>query len=163
MEIFHNAEFWVAVAFLLLIGLFVYLKVPAQIIQLLDERAAAIAKSLADAEKLRLEAEALLKDYQRRRVEAEREAETIVEQARREAEAYSTEARNKLREMIERRSISARQKIAQAEATALKDVRAAAAEMAVAMATRVLKDELKGEQGQRLIDRSIDDLRDKLN
>lgn len=163
MEIFHNAEFWVAVAFLLLIGLFVYLKVPAQIIQLLDERAAAIAKSLADAEKLRLEAEALLKDYQRRRVEAEKEAETIVEQARREAEAYSTEARNKLREMIERRSISARQKIAQAEATALKDVRAAAAEMAVAMATRVLKDELKGEQGQRLIDRSIDDLRDKLN
>ena len=163
MEIFHNAEFWVAVAFLLLIGLFVYLKVPAQIIQLLDERAAAIAKSLADAEKLRLEAEALLKDYQRRRVEAEKEAETIVEQARREAEAYSTEARNKLREMIERRSNSARQKIAQAEATALKDVRAAAAEMAVAMATRVLKDELEGEQGQRLIDRSIDDLRDKLN
>ena len=42
-------------------------------------------------------------------------------------------------------------------------MRAAAAEMAVAMATRVLKDELKGEQGQRLIDRSIDDLRDKFN
>jgi F-type H+-transporting ATPase subunit b len=163
MEIFQEAEFWVAVAFLLLIGLFLYLKVPAQIIQSLDERAAAIAKSLADAEKLRLEAEALLKDYQRRRVEAEKEAETIVEQARREAEAYATEARNKLREMIERRSVSARQKIAQAEAAALKDVRAAAAEMAVAMATHVLKNELKGEQGQRLIERSIEDLRDKLN
>jgi F-type H+-transporting ATPase subunit b len=163
MEIFHEAEFWVAVAFVLLIGLFIYLKVPAQIIQSLDERAAAIAKSLADAEKLRLEAEGLLKDYQRRRIEAEKEAETIVEQARREAEAYATEARNKLREMIERRSVSARQKIAQAEAAALKDVRAAAAEMAVAMATRVLKNELKGEQGQRLIDRSIEDLRDKLS
>jgi F-type H+-transporting ATPase subunit b len=163
MEIFHEAEFWVAVAFLLLIGLFLYLKVPAQIVQSLDERAAGIAKSLADAEKLRLEAQSLLKDYQRRRVEAEREAETIVAQARREAEAFATEARARLREMIERRSASARQKIAQAEAQALKDVRAAAAEMAVAMATRVLKDELTGEQGQRLIDRSIDDLRDKLN
>ena len=163
MEIFHEAEFWVAVAFFLLIALFLYLKVPAQIIQFLDERAAAIAKSLADAEKLRLEAEALLKDYRRRRVEAEKEAEAIVEQARREAEAYAAEARSKLKEMIERRSASARQKIAQAETAALKDVRAAAAEMAVAMAARVLKDELKGEPGRRLIDRSIADLRDKLN
>lgn len=163
MEIFHEAEFWVAVAFLLLIALFIYLKVPAQIIQWLDERAAAIAKSLADAEKLRLEAEALLKDYQRRRVEAEKEADKIVEQARREAEAYAGEARSRLKEMVERRSASARQKIAQAEVAALKEVRGAAAEMAVAMATRVLKDELKGEHGQRLIDRSITDLRDKLS
>jgi len=89
--------------------------------------------------------------------------EAIVEQARREAEAYAAEARSKLKEMIERRSASARQKIAQAETAALKDVRAAAAEMAVAMAARVLKDELKGEPGRRLIDRSIADLRDKLN
>ena len=162
MEIFHEAEFWVAVAFLLLIALFLYLNVPAQIIQSLDERAAVIAKSLADAEKLRLEAEALLKDYQRRRVEAEKEADGIVEQARREAEAYAGEARSKLKEMIERRATSARQKIAQAEAVALKDVRGAAAEMAVAMATHVLKEELRGEQGQRLIDHSIADLRDKL-
>jgi F-type H+-transporting ATPase subunit b len=163
MEIFQHAEFWVAVAFLLLIALFIYLKVPAMIVKSLDERAAAIAKSLADAEKLRLEAESLLKDYQRRRIEAEKEAEGIVEQARREAEVYAMEARNKLKEMIERRSASARQKISQAEAQALKDVRAAAADMAVALATRVLKHELKGEQGQRLVDRSIDDLRDKLN
>jgi F-type H+-transporting ATPase subunit b len=163
MEIFQEAEFWVAVAFLLLIALFLYLKVPAQIIQSLDERAAAIAKTLADAEKLKQEAEALLKDYQRRRVEAEKEAEAIVVLARKEAEAYAGEARGKLKEMIERRSAAARQKIAQAEAAALKDVRSAAAEMAVAMATRVLKDELKGERGGRLIDRSIADLRDKLN
>src|SRR5262245_6558456 len=163
MEIFQHEEFWVEVAFQLLIALFVYLKVPAMIVKSLDERAAAIAKSLADAEKLRLEAESLLKDYQRRHVEAEKEAESIVEQARREAEAYAAEARNKLKEMIERRSASARQKIAQAETQALKDVRAAAADMAVALATRVLKHELKGEQDQRLVDRSIDDLRDKLN
>ena len=68
MEIFHEAEFWVAVAFFLLIALFLYLKVPAQIVQFLDERAATIAKSLADAEKLRLEAEALLKEIGRAHV-----------------------------------------------------------------------------------------------
>jgi F-type H+-transporting ATPase subunit b len=163
MELFQNAEFWVAVAFVLLIGLFVYLKVPAKIIQLLDERAAAIAKSLGEAEKLKQEAEHLLKDYQKKRREAEREAEAIVAQARRDAEAYAAETREKLKELLERRSAAAQQKIAQAEAAAVKEVRSAAADLAVSLATQALKDQLKGEQGARLISRSIDDLKDKLN
>jgi F-type H+-transporting ATPase subunit b len=163
MELFHNPEFWVAVAFLLLIGVFIYLKVPAKIIQLLDERAAAIAKSLAEGEKLKLEAENLLNEYQKKRREAEREAGEIVAQARREAEAYATETREKLNELLQRRAAAAQQKIAQAEAAALKEVRSAAAELAVSLATETLKEQLKGEQGARLIDRSIEDLKDKLN
>jgi F-type H+-transporting ATPase subunit b len=163
MELFHNPEFWVAVAFLLLIALFVYLKVPAKVIQMLDERAAAIARSLAEAEKLKQDAENLLKEYQKKRREAEREAEEIVALARREAEAYAAETREKLNELLERRSGVAQQKIAQAEAAALKEVRSAAAELAVSLATETLKEQLKGEQGTRLIDRSIEDLKDKLN
>ena len=67
-----------------------------------------------------------------------------------------------MREMLERRSAVAQQKIAQAEAAALKEVRSAAAELAVTMATRILKEEMKGPQGEKLIDRSIADLKDKL-
>jgi F-type H+-transporting ATPase subunit b len=163
MELFHEAEFWVAVAFFLLIALFVYLKVPAKIIAALDERAAGIAKTLAEAEKLRTEAQNLLKEYQKKRQEAEGEAELIIAQARKDAEAYVVEARSKLKELIERRSAAAEQKIEQAEAAALKEVRSATAELAVSVATRVLKEELKGPQGAKLVDRSIADLKDKLN
>lgn len=163
MELFQNAEFWVAVAFALLIGLFVYLKVPQKVIEMLDERAAAIAKMLADAEKLKNEAQNLLRDYENRRREANAEAEAIVAQARKDAEAYAVEARAKMREMLKRRSAAAQQKIAQAEAAALKEVRSAAAELSVAMATRILREELKGAEGQKLIDRSIADLEDRLN
>jgi F-type H+-transporting ATPase subunit b len=162
MSLFHNPEFWVAIAFFLLIALFIYLKLPAKIIALLDERAAGITKTLADAQKLREEAQALLSEYRNKRQQAEAEAAEIISQARKEAEAYATEARSKLKEMLERRSASAKQKIAQAEAAAVKDVRAATAELAVSVATRILKEELKGPEGAKLIDRSIADLRDKL-
>ena len=162
MSLLHNPEFWVAVAFFLLIALFIYLKAPAKVIGLLDERAARIAKTLADAQKLREEAQALLGEYRGKRQQAEAEAAEVIAQARKEAEAYAAETRSKLKEMLERRSASARQKIAQAEAAAVKEVRAATAELAVSVATRILKDELKGPAGAKLIDRSIADLRDKL-
>ena len=162
MSVTSNPEFWVAIAFFLLIALFIYLKVPAKIITFLDERAATIAKTLSDAQKLREEAQALLGEYRGKRQQAETEAAEIIAQARKEAEAYAAEARSKLTEMLERRSAAARQKIAQAEAAAVKDVRAATAELAVSVATRILKEELKGPAGAKFIDRSIADLRDKL-
>ncbi|MGH6873529.1 MAG: F0F1 ATP synthase subunit B [Aestuariivirgaceae bacterium] len=163
MSLFNNPEFWVAIAFFLLIGLFIYLKVPGKIITFLDERAAGIAKTLADAQKLREEAQALLSEYRGKRQQAEAEAAEIIAQARKEAEAYGAEARGKLKEMLERRSASAKQKIAQAEAAAVKEVRAATAELAVSVATRTLKEELKGPEGAKLIDRSIADLKHNHN
>ena len=37
MDVFQEAEFWVAVAFVLLIALFVYMKIPAKVIAMLEE------------------------------------------------------------------------------------------------------------------------------
>lgn len=84
---FAEPETWVAVAFLLFVALLLYLKAPAKIAAMLDERSARIAKELAEARKLREEAQALLAEYQGKRAEAEKTAAQIVEQARREAEA----------------------------------------------------------------------------
>ncbi len=123
LTMFGHAETWVAVAFLLFVALLVYLKVPAKVAALLDERAARIAKELAEAKKLREEAQALLDEYKRKRVQAEKDAEDIVALARREAEAYANETRAKLTETLARRTKQAEQKIAQAEQQAVKDVR----------------------------------------
>jgi F-type H+-transporting ATPase subunit b len=83
----------------------------------------AIKADLDDARRLREEAQELLAEYQRKKVEAENEAKNIVEQAKREAELYGEEARKKMTDQIERRTKLAEQKIAQAEAAAIKDVR----------------------------------------
>ena len=163
MEFLHHAETWIAVAFVLLIGLFIYMRVPAKAAEILDERAAKIARELAEAQKLREEAQALLNEYAAKRREAETEAQSIVEQARRDAEAYAADARRKLSESIERRTASAQQKIAQAEVQAVKEVRSAVTDLAVSAAERLIKDQLKGPAGAKIVDQSIADLKDRLN
>ena len=160
---FHEAETWVAVAFVLFVGLCIYLKVPAMLAKMLDERADKISKELAEARKLREEAQALLAEYQKKRAEAEKDAANIVAQAKLEAESYSVETRKKLAETIERRTKQAAQKIAQAEATAIKEVRTTATEAAIAAASKLVGEAVQGAKGVKLIDESIAAVKNRLN
>ncbi len=156
-------EFWVLASFVLFIGLLVYLNVPGKVAALLDARAARIARELDEARKLREEAQGLLADYERKRRDAEKEAEAIVIQARAEAEAFAAETRQKLTESIERRGRMAEEKIAQAEAQAVKEVRSVAAELAIAAASRIIAGEVQGAKADQLIDVAIADLKDRLH
>jgi F-type H+-transporting ATPase subunit b len=163
MEFFGKPESWVLVAFLLFVALLVYLKVPALVARMLDERAARIAKDLEEARKLREDAQALLADYQKRRKEAEGEAAAIIAQARESAEEYAIEARRKMAEVVEIRTRQAEQKIAQAEAAAVKDVRNAVTDIAVAAAQDLIADTAKGARGAALIAQSIEAVKTRLN
>ena len=62
-----------------------------------------------------------------------------------------------------RRQAQAEQKIAQAEISAVKEVRSAAADLAIAAATLVLAETSKGQAGASLIGESIEAVRSRLN
>ncbi|MBU2531864.1 MAG: ATP F0F1 synthase subunit B, partial [Alphaproteobacteria bacterium] len=72
-SIFATPEFWVAIAFIMFIGVLLYYGVPRLIGKALDDRADAIKKNIDDARKMREEAQALLSEYQRKAAEAENE------------------------------------------------------------------------------------------
>jgi F-type H+-transporting ATPase subunit b len=163
MEFFHEAETWVLVAFILFVAVLVYLKVPGKVATMLDDRASKIASELAEAKRLREEAQALLAEYQKKRVDAERDAVNIIEQAKREAEAFAHEARAKLSETLDRRGRQAEQKIAQAEAQAIKEVRNIATDLAVAAAGHLIGTTAKGQTGTKLVEDSISQVKSKLN
>lgn len=156
-------EFWVLISFILFIALLVYFGVPGKVAAMLDERAARIARELDEARKLREEAQGLLADYERKRRDAEKEAEAIIAQAREEAGAFAAETRHKLTETVERRGRLAEEKIAQAEAQAVKEVRAAAAGLAIAAARRIIADQVQGAKADELVAASIGDLKDRLH
>jgi F-type H+-transporting ATPase subunit b len=160
---FHEAETWVAIAFLVFVALLAYLGVHRQVIAALDKRSAKIKEELDEARRLKEEAMALLSQYQQKRQEAETEAASIVTGAKAEAERLSAEARVKAEEFVARRTRMAEQKIAQAEAQAVADVRAAAADAAVAAAEKILAEQAKGAIGNELIARGVEDVRNKLN
>jgi len=163
LHILAEAEFWVLVAFVIFIGVLIRFGVHRVIIDGLDSRAARIKSELDEARRVREEAQKLLADYQRKRGEADREADAIVSAARGEAERLAAEAKVKVEEFVARRTQMAETKIAQAEAQALADVRSAAADAAAAAAERILSETAKGKVGDDLIAQGIRDLKAKLN
>jgi F-type H+-transporting ATPase subunit b len=158
-----EAEFWVAVSFVIFMGILAYVGVPAMMARSLDARGVRVKAELDEARRLRDEAQALLAEYQGKRHEAEREAETILSNARLEGERLTAETAAKIDEFIARRTRMAETKISQAEAQAMADVRAAAADAAVAAAAKILAQSAKGKVGDELIAQGIADVRAKLN
>jgi F-type H+-transporting ATPase subunit b len=160
---FSDPTFWVAISTTGFIVLAVILRVPGVVTRSLDERGAAIAKEIEEARKLREEAQALLASYEKRAREAEKEAQDIIVQARAEAERMAVEAKKSLETQIARRAKLAEDKIAQAEAQAVAEVRALAADIAVGAAGRVLRQQVTPERASQLIDASIRELKSKIN
>ena len=163
MSFLSTPEFWVAVSFFCFVALLFYYKVPAQLGQALDKRALDIRAELDQARKLREEAQAILADYKQRQQEAGEEAEKIIALAKREAEILAEETEAKLRESLKRRTQLAEDKIAQAEAQALSEVRSTAVDLAIESTKKILADKLGASQSDKLVSDSISDLKSKLN
>jgi F-type H+-transporting ATPase subunit b len=163
MSLLHTPDFWVAVAFVLFIAIVWRAGAFGAIARALDERSARIRRDLDEARKLREEAEALVAEYRQRRSEAETEAAAIVSAAKTEAEDLTAEAEKRMQEFVARRTKLAETKIAQAEAQALADVRAAAADTAVRAAEQVLSETVKDKAADGLIAKAIKDVKARLS
>ena len=160
---FSEPEFWVAVAFVILMGVFGYVGVHRTVLKALDNRAARIKAELDEARRLKDEAAKLLAEYKGRQAKAEAEAQEIIASAKADAERIAVEAKAKLEDFVARRTKSAEGKIALAEAQALADVRAAAANAAVAAASTILSQSVKGPVADELLAKGIAEVRAKLN
>ena len=160
MEFFHHAESWVLVSFILFVGLLIYLKVPKILMRLLDEHSFKVKSQLDEARKLRDEAAQMLASYKKKQADAEQQAVDIMASAKTEAEQFAADSRQKMAETLDRRTKQAMQKIAQAEATAVKEVRARVTDLAIATAGNVMAAQ-KG--NARLITESIEAVKSKAN
>jgi F-type H+-transporting ATPase subunit b len=158
-----ETENWVALGFFCFLALLVYLGVHRKVFDSLDARRARIKSELDDARRLREEAQALLAEFERKGHDAEKEAEAIIASAKVEAERLATEAKARIEDFVARRTKMAEQKIVQAEAQALADVKSAAADAAVAAAERILSVSAKGKVAEDLLARGIEDVKSKFN
>jgi F-type H+-transporting ATPase subunit b len=160
---FAEPETWVAIAFLILMGVFAYVGVHRTVLSALDRRSARIKSELDDARRLKDEAAKLLADYRARHASAEREAQDIIASAKAEAERIAAEAKGKMEDFVARRTKAAESKIALAEAQAVADVRSAAADAAVAAASAILSKSVKGQVADDLLAKGVSEVRAKLN
>ena len=159
---FQAAEFWGPVAFFLFL-FFALPPGPKGLTAVLDDRADKIRQELGEAQRLREDAQATLASYQRRQRDALKEAEDIIAHAREEAERLRLHAAADLDSSMKRREAQAMDKIAQAEALALQEVKNLTVDIAVAAGGRLLVQNLDAQQSAKLIDASIADLRRNLH
>ena len=159
---FLDPEFWVAIAFLLVVAM-VFRPAVKAITSTLDERAAKIRIQIEEARKLREDAQALLADYQRKQRDAMAEAEKIIAQAREEAARLKVDAERDLEHAIERRKQQALDRISQSEAQAIAQVRDTAVDVALAAAEKLIQSSLDPARKQALTDKAISEIAARLN
>src|SRR5215470_4532562 len=162
MEFLRDPETWVTVAFIVFVVL-AGKPIVRAVAGMLDARAARIKAQLDEARALRDEAERLLAENQRKQIAAVKEAEAILAQAREAAERVRRDAMANLEGAFGRREKMAMDKIAQAEAQAVADVRNHAVEIAMAAAAKLLKESIDSGKGDELIDSAITEVERKLH
>ncbi len=152
-----DPEFWILVAFVIFFVLFGR-RLWAAIAGMLDGRAATIRAELAEAQRLRAEAEAMLAEAQRSRTEALAEAEQVVARSRAEAAHVAQAAMAEAETAGKRRERVAMDRIAAAEKAAVAGIRQTATDVATLAAQRVIAGGLGGEADGAILDQAIANL-----
>jgi len=161
-HLFADPEFWVLVAAVIFVA-GVWRPARQALLGSLDDRAEAIRRELEAARSLREEAERLLAEHRRRQQEATGEAAEIIAHAKAEAERVAAQSARDLEAALRRRQHLAEERIAQEEAKAIAEIRAAAVDIAIAAAREVIAAELDESRGAALIDAAIATLPSQLH
>ncbi len=156
----HDPTLWVAVGFVLLVA-GVYRPGRKALLGILDARIETVRASLDEASDLRRETEQQMAEYQRRQREAKKNVEDGIAHAREEAERQAREEREKFEAVMARRERAAMDRIAQAEAEALREVRALAVEAAVAATRSLIAGHVDERRQTELVDGAIRGLGDR--
>lgn len=154
---------WVSLAITVFFILIIWKKVPAIFAKMLDDRANEIEEQLENAKNLREEAASLLAKYERDQRDAEKQAADMIANAESEVKLMVSDSKAQIEEATKRRSEVAEQKIAQAEASALKEIRSLTVQVATNAARDLIEANLKKADHEALIKSSTEKLDEKLH
>lgn len=146
---------WVAMTVIALFVLMVYLKVPAMVTGMLDQKIAGIRALLDEAVKLRREADALKAEYEAKLANASADAAAMTAAAEEEAARIVAKAEADAFALVARREKMAEDKIAAAERGAIDELRARTAIAATNAARQIIVQSHGALQDKVLVDSAI--------
>ena len=161
MEFFSQPASWTLVAFIIFVGIGLYLKAPKMITNLLDEQIQRVKKELSDAIELKEEANTLLAEYQRKKEDALKEADNIIANAKERAQIYEQAALTKSEEIIKRQEAQSIEKINQAELQAMSKIQQTIVEQSINAAEKLVSEKISVEKSEQIFAESLKDI-DKL-
>lgn len=162
MEILHEPKFWVIAAFIVFI-LLAYKKAATLLINTLDSRSAKIKDELEQASSLRAEAETVLAEYKQKQAEYIKEAEYILEKARKDADAFNATAEKDLKAMLDIRTKAALERISKEEESAIADVQDHIVDIALSAARVIITENSNDDTQDELIKLALSDIEHKIH
>ncbi|MAV76832.1 MAG: ATPase [Candidatus Marinimicrobia bacterium] len=137
-----DATFWVAISFLIFVGVIIYFKVPQKIDGSLNESIKKIKESLDDAEKLKDEAKNILSEYDSKVSKSKEEIKNLITSAKNQAEKNIIKTNEDFHKVIENRKKSAEEKIKQMKIRAIKDVKNSSVDIAISSLEKIIKNSI---------------------
>ena len=152
-----DATFWVAVSFLIFVGLLFYLKVPQKIGRSLDESIKKIKEEIDNAEKLKDEAKNILSEYESKVSKSKQEIKNLIQKAEKQAESNIIKTNEEFHNIVENRKKAAEEKIKQMKTQAIKDVKNSSVDIAIRSVEKIIKNSIDKKKLDKVYISSIDE------
>jgi len=157
-----DATFWVAVSFFIFAGGLIYLKVPQKVNSSITMQIDKIKKDLEDAEKLKDEAKNILSEYENKIDKSKKEAQDIINRAKKDSEKNILDKTKKFHELLEERKKNAEQKIIQMKENALNDIKNISVKVSVEAVNHLIRNSIDKNKIEKIYTESLDLVKDSL-
>ena len=157
-----DSTFWVAISFIIFVGVLIYFKIPQKVIELLDKMIVDIKNEIGESEKLRSDSKILLDEAQGKLDSAKNESKKILEKAKKESEKLIIEMNDKFHKSAEIKKSSASNKISQMKNAAIKDIRDSSIKLAVDSVKKIITTSVDKSKLDTLFQKNIDEAKEIL-
>ena len=134
-----DATFWVAISFIIFLGILVYFKIPQKIKNVLNENISRIKNQINEAEKLREEAKNILSEHEKKISNSKAEVKLMIEKANENAEKNIIKTNEEFHRFMENRKKNTDERIKQMKNQALKDIKNTSVKIAIESVKKLLK------------------------
>ena len=152
-----DATFWVAISFVIFVGLILYFKIPEKVKSLLDENINNIKKQIDNAEKLKEEAKLILSEHEKKISNSKSEIKTMINDANELAEKNILKTNKDFHTLMESRKKNAEERIRQMKDQTFKDIKNASIKIAIESVGQLLKNSLDKSKLDKLFVASIEE------
>tara|TARA_B110000444_G_scaffold203992_1_gene196685 strand:- start:591 stop:1088 length:498 start_codon:yes stop_codon:yes gene_type:complete len=160
MEI--DATFWVAISFIIFIGIIVYLKIPQKITEILDKLISEIKNEIDESEKLRSEAKVLIENAQNKLNTAQTVSNNILEQAKKDGDNLVIEMNDKFYKSSEIKKNLVENKISQMKEAAIKEIKDVSIKIAINSVKKIISTSVDKSKLNSLFDKNLEETKAEL-
>ncbi|MDP7141904.1 MAG: hypothetical protein QF692_05160 [Alphaproteobacteria bacterium] len=162
LEFLEHTGSWVLISFLIFASIGFKLG-RSKVTTALDSRIDGIKKELETAESLRVEAQELLAQYERKQRDAAKEAKEIVATAKEHAEEIKKSAEQDIQKTLQRREQQLEVRLGRMEDEALQEIRDYAARLAVEATEQIIIEKVGKKDHEKLVKDSLANISSRIN